>query len=308
VYSGGLIGNNTGTIQSNSYSRTSVTTNAGSGADGAAGLSGLRGAAGSAGGAGGAAGASYRGGLVASNTGIISDAYASNLTMSGSDKEGGIGGAGGAGGDGLTVGGAGGAGGIGGVAGDGYIAGLVGLNTGIISSSYSANITMARGEKIGGAGGAGGNGGAGAAGYLGGIGNTGGAGGAGGVRAVGGLVGSNAGTIEDGSYSTISITVLGGTGGDGGIGGNGGASGSGLASGTAAAGGAGGAGGTEEAVQDGKTGFLVNAANDEEVIAAISDLLQKPELRKTMGEAGGERARQELTWKVQLEKFFKMYE
>jgi hypothetical protein len=58
-----------------------IATSAGLGNDGANGINGPAGAAGSAGGNGGAAGASYRGGLVAWNSGTISNSFANNFEV-----------------------------------------------------------------------------------------------------------------------------------------------------------------------------------------------------------------------------------
>ena len=56
--------------------------------------------------------------------------------------------------------------------------------------------------------------------------------------------------------------------------------------------------GTPEVVLDGKTGRLLEPDRDDEAIAAILDLLQKPDLRAAMGRAGRELVRERFDWRT----------
>lgn len=62
-------------------------------------------------------------------------------------------------------------------------------------------------------------------------------------------------------------------------------------------------GGTAEAVVDGKTGFLVDPENYEEIAARLLLLLQNDELSQRMGAAGLERARTEFNWGTRAQAF-----
>lgn len=55
-------------------------------------------------------------------------------------------------------------------------------------------------------------------------------------------------------------------------------------------------GGTSEAVIENVTGRLVDPENIFEITAALSDLIDKPELRRSLGERGLQRARAEFAW------------
>ncbi len=59
-------------------------------------------------------------------------------------------------------------------------------------------------------------------------------------------------------------------------------------------------GGVEEAVENMITGMVVDAANEEVVIKAITDLLSDPETARIMGTAGRERVLREFTWDKQI--------
>ncbi len=66
---------------------------------------------------------------------------------------------------------------------------------------------------------------------------------------------------------------------------------------------AGKSGGTTEIVQDKKTGLLVNAGSDEEILTALRELLLTPEYAAGLGQAGKALVAGNLTWAKQLEKF-----
>ncbi len=60
-------------------------------------------------------------------------------------------------------------------------------------------------------------------------------------------------------------------------------------------------GGTAEAIADGRTGLLVSSENDEELRAALRQLLNDADLRNRMGTAGLERVRREFAWTARAE-------
>ncbi len=57
-------------------------------------------------------------------------------------------------------------------------------------------------------------------------------------------------------------------------------------------------GGLVDAVEDGVTGLLVPAGDVEALRAALERLLGDPELRRRLGEAARERARERWSWEV----------
>lgn len=57
-------------------------------------------------------------------------------------------------------------------------------------------------------------------------------------------------------------------------------------------------GGVVEAVEHGRTGLLVDAAQVDEVVAALSRLADAPDLRREMGEAGRRRAVESFSWEA----------
>ncbi len=61
-------------------------------------------------------------------------------------------------------------------------------------------------------------------------------------------------------------------------------------------------GGAAEAVIDGKTGLLVDPGKPEEITKALETLLSGDDLRKSLGEQGKVRARDEFSWERQAEK------
>jgi phosphatidylinositol alpha-1,6-mannosyltransferase len=65
---------------------------------------------------------------------------------------------------------------------------------------------------------------------------------------------------------------------------------------------AGRAGGVEEAVENMKTGLVVDVYQDQGIISAVSELLRNREFAKQMGEAGRERVMREFNWGEQLKK------
>jgi phosphatidylinositol alpha-1,6-mannosyltransferase len=60
-------------------------------------------------------------------------------------------------------------------------------------------------------------------------------------------------------------------------------------------------GGTADAVQDGVTGFLVDEFDEEELYNKLILLLNNPDLRKSMGQAGLVRARNDFSWDSRAE-------
>jgi len=67
-------------------------------------------------------------------------------------------------------------------------------------------------------------------------------------------------------------------------------------------------GGTPEAVANGKTGLLVEAADASSLAEAIVAILSHNELRKSMGKAGRERAVELFSWKQIAENLLRKYE
>ncbi|MCX6354274.1 MAG: glycosyltransferase family 4 protein [Candidatus Aureabacteria bacterium] len=63
-------------------------------------------------------------------------------------------------------------------------------------------------------------------------------------------------------------------------------------------------GGLEEIVDHGVTGFLVEPGNAGEVAESIKKLLDDPELRMRMGEAGRERGKMKFAWKKIIEDYY----
>lgn len=63
---------------------------------------------------------------------------------------------------------------------------------------------------------------------------------------------------------------------------------------------AGNVGGVEEAVENMKTGFLVDPYQENFVVNTVSELLKNVEFAKTMGEAGRERAKENFSWNKQI--------
>ncbi len=63
-------------------------------------------------------------------------------------------------------------------------------------------------------------------------------------------------------------------------------------------------GGIPDAVADGKTGFLVDPQNPEELASAIVGLLENAELARRMGEQGRSRAIAEFRWSIVAEKLW----
>jgi phosphatidylinositol alpha-1,6-mannosyltransferase len=57
-------------------------------------------------------------------------------------------------------------------------------------------------------------------------------------------------------------------------------------------------GGTPEAIVEGKTGYLVDPSDDQELRDALHTLLNDGQLRKTMGSAGMHRARTQFSWET----------
>jgi len=63
-------------------------------------------------------------------------------------------------------------------------------------------------------------------------------------------------------------------------------------------------GGTKEAVEDGRTGLVVDTNDDNNVIAVIVSLLSDPEKAKMFGKAGQKRALENFTWNEQIKQHF----
>lgn len=63
-------------------------------------------------------------------------------------------------------------------------------------------------------------------------------------------------------------------------------------------------GGSPEAVLDGKTGLLVDGGDAEALESAIESLLAKPEIAKSLGEAGRARVLADFVWEKQATKLF----
>ena len=61
------------------------------------------------------------------------------------------------------------------------------------------------------------------------------------------------------------------------------------------------AGGVPDAIEHGKTGFLVNPSNPVEVANAINTLISSPEIAKEMGQYGRKRALQQFSWPARAE-------
>lgn len=69
---------------------------------------------------------------------------------------------------------------------------------------------------------------------------------------------------------------------------------------------AGNSGGQKEAIQDGKTGFLVNPQDISEIAKAILKILKNPDLGKKLGKAGRIWVKENFNWKNQAEKLKKL--
>lgn len=67
-------------------------------------------------------------------------------------------------------------------------------------------------------------------------------------------------------------------------------------------------GGAREAVNEGETGFLVPAGDDELMAERIAFLLEHPGRAREMGEAGRLRVREKFSCEAQLERTYEMYE
>ena len=67
-------------------------------------------------------------------------------------------------------------------------------------------------------------------------------------------------------------------------------------------------GGIKEVVVDGKTGFLVPPEDPDKLAAAISKVLDDPQLAARMGKAGRSRVLDQFTWDRIAEKTISMYE
>jgi len=67
-------------------------------------------------------------------------------------------------------------------------------------------------------------------------------------------------------------------------------------------------GGIPDAVEEGKSGVLVEPENWPEMISAVSDLLSDPAARKQLGEYAAERARSEFSWQVIGERYSTFFE
>jgi hypothetical protein len=239
TYIGGLVGDNSGLINTSIVYGNLASNNidggaggvGGIGGNGSSGTGGHAGGVGGAGGAGGSSGALYMGGLVGQGNGNIANSSAQNgdiyVYAGGYGGAGALGGAGGAGGAGSGKNGVAGAGGAGGGTGAVFVGGVIGYNTSLVSiNNLFSDDDIYINPASGGAGGSG------SIGINGAAGSAGGNGGSGGntqttATVAGGLIGylSGVGSIVKDSYSTGNITIYGDSGGAGGAGGSGAAAG-----------------------------------------------------------------------------------
>jgi glycosyltransferase involved in cell wall biosynthesis len=67
-------------------------------------------------------------------------------------------------------------------------------------------------------------------------------------------------------------------------------------------------GGLPETVQHEVTGFLVERGDASGLAAALRRLLDNPELRRQMGEAGRRRVQTVFAWDTQIERLTELYE
>jgi len=63
-------------------------------------------------------------------------------------------------------------------------------------------------------------------------------------------------------------------------------------------------GGVEDAIVDGKTGFLINPYDKKEIQAAIINILKHPTLAQSLGEHGRRRVVEQLSWKKVIKKMW----
>lgn len=67
-------------------------------------------------------------------------------------------------------------------------------------------------------------------------------------------------------------------------------------------------GGTPEIIEDQKNGILVEPGNPDALAGAIKDLIENPQKRETIGKAGAEHIRNNLTWDDACQKFEVLYQ
>ncbi len=67
-------------------------------------------------------------------------------------------------------------------------------------------------------------------------------------------------------------------------------------------------GGIPEVVVDGKTGLLIEPNNPQALAAAIEKLLNAPDLRIKMGNAGRKRVEQNFTWGKHMQQLIEIYQ
>ena len=67
-------------------------------------------------------------------------------------------------------------------------------------------------------------------------------------------------------------------------------------------------GGTPEVVADGATGLLVPSGQPDALAAALNRLLDSGELRRSMGDAGHRRMREQFTFEAQAERYRALFE
>lgn len=68
------------------------------------------------------------------------------------------------------------------------------------------------------------------------------------------------------------------------------------------------AGGTPELVKDGETGYLVESFNVAQVVDRLGILIESPELRRNLGEAGRQHIQSDLSLVAMLDKHMKLYQ
>ena len=57
-------------------------------------------------------------------------------------------------------------------------------------------------------------------------------------------------------------------------------------------------GGIQDAVEDSKSGFIIDGTNPAEIERILTDLIINPQLRKKIGEYGLQRVRQQFDWAI----------